>query len=132
MINPDNMILILSWLPNIYMALVGILVCWGSSILVGLNMIIHHAHSTEPNRVRVHDKINTSIIKIILLFNILSFILVPKFLMSTVDILLVVNLWIGVYYTYVTVTSLKNFPRLYFIKQLRQERRADGDAYILR
>ena len=132
----DTLVWILSQIPSLYIMTTSVLMCWGAFIIFALSYIINlvkHSKNIEPSienevcstctRVRRCDQVHLMITSATVVLNFFSLLITPVYLSSIMDILLISNIWVVVYYSFLTFTSLKHFHKIYLFKQVREHDR---------
>lgn len=109
----------MSQLPLIYFVFTGILLCWGIGIVSFLRLTIKKAQQNSYG-VRKCDTLHFRVVTLLVFVNLVSVVLTPDTFFSRVDIMIVVNFWISLYYFYVTCVGLKHIPNMLLSHELRK------------
>lgn len=123
---------VISSIPVLYAVSTSILICWGVFISVSLWKIIKtvendgsvncyptNSFCSSNGRSRKCDYTHFIITTTIISLNVFNIIFTPIYFTDIQDVLLISNIWIFIYYGYVTVINLKDWPLFFLTGQIR-------------
>ena len=136
----------LSWfltiLPVIYVFTTFILISWGTVVFFALRSVMKNVSSDEidhnvevqtNSHIRKTDRTYLTITSCILLFQIIGVIFAPVYLIAYLDVLLLTNFWILVFYCVVSFTCLLSWNKVLSKQPIRVvEREGTSGPYVIR